>query len=127
MPLALVFRVFAAILGLLGAINVLILVLADPIARYSPVEMRAMGSLSEALLLFGVQLVLNLGWSWLFFGQQQIGWAVAEIGLLWLAIAACIFTFARHDRIAAWLLLPYLLWVSFAVYLTFAIWLLNPV
>jgi len=54
MPLALVFRVFAAILGLLGAINVLILVLADPIARYSPVEMRAMGSLSEALLLFGV-------------------------------------------------------------------------
>lgn len=54
MPLALVFRVFAAILGLLGALNVVILVLADPIARYSPVEMRAMGSLSEALLLFGV-------------------------------------------------------------------------
>ncbi len=54
MPLALVFRVFAAILGLLGALNVVILVLADPIARYSPVEMRAMGSLSDALLLFGV-------------------------------------------------------------------------
>lgn len=54
MPLAFVFRVFAAILGLLGLLNVLILVLADPIARYSPVEVRAMGSLSEALLLFGV-------------------------------------------------------------------------
>lgn len=78
-----------------------------------------------ALLLFALQLVLNLGWSWLFFGRQQIDWALAEIGLLWLAIAACIFTFARHDRIAAWLLLPYLLWVSFAAYLTFAIWRLN--
>lgn len=54
MPLALLFRVFAAILGILGAINVLILVLADPIARYSPVELHAMGSLTEALILFGV-------------------------------------------------------------------------
>ncbi|MBS4049491.1 MAG: tryptophan-rich sensory protein [Alphaproteobacteria bacterium] len=79
-----------------------------------------------ALGLFGVQLVLNLGWSWLFFGQQRIGAAVIEIGVLWLAIAACMAAFARHDRIAAWLLLPYLLWVSFAAYLTFAIWQLNP-
>jgi benzodiazapine receptor len=79
----------------------------------------------NALLLFALLLVLNLGWSWLFFGQQMIGWALVEIGLLWLAIAACIVTFARHDRIAAWLLLPYLLWVSFAAYLTFAIWTLN--
>ncbi|QDO97811.1 tryptophan-rich sensory protein [Ferrovibrio terrae] len=78
-----------------------------------------------ALLLFALQLVLNLGWSWLFFGQQMIGWALAEIGLLWLAIVACIVTFARHDRIAALLLTPYLLWVSFAAYLTFAIWQLN--
>lgn len=54
MPLALVFRVFAAILGILGAINVLILVLQDPIARYSPVELHAMGNLTEALILFGV-------------------------------------------------------------------------
>jgi benzodiazapine receptor len=78
-----------------------------------------------ALLLFALQLVLNLGWSWLFFGQQMIGWALAEIAVLWLAIAACIVTFTRHDRIAAWLLLPYLLWVSFAAYLSFAIWQLN--
>lgn len=79
-----------------------------------------------ALGLFTLQLALNLAWSWLFFGQQQIGWALAEIGLLWLAIVACILAFVRIDRIAAWLLLPYLLWVSFAVYLTFAIWRLNP-
>jgi benzodiazapine receptor len=82
---------------------------------------RALG----ALLLFGLQLLLNLGWSWLFFGQQQVGWAVAEICLLWLAIAACMAAFAQHDRLASWLLLPYLLWVSFAAYLTFAIWQLN--
>jgi benzodiazapine receptor len=79
-----------------------------------------------ALGLFGVQLILNLGWSWLFFGQQRIGWAVIEIGVLWLAIAGCMAAFARHDRIAALLLAPYLLWVSFAAYLTFAIWQLNP-
>lgn len=79
-----------------------------------------------AVGLFGIQLLLNLGWSWLFFGRQMIGAAVIEIGLLWLAIAACMAAFARLDRIAAWLLLPYLLWVSFAAYLTFAIWRLNP-
>lgn len=79
-----------------------------------------------ALLLFAVQLLLNLGWSWLFFGQQQIGWALAEIAVLWLAIAACMAAFFRHDRLAAGLLLPYLLWVAFAAYLNAAIWWLNP-
>jgi hypothetical protein len=54
MSLAFVFRVFAAILGLLGAINVVLLVLADPIARYSPVQVQAVGNLTEALILFGV-------------------------------------------------------------------------
>jgi tryptophan-rich sensory protein len=78
-----------------------------------------------ALALFGLQLALNLGWSWLFFGRQQPGWALAELGLLWLAIAACTAAFARHDRIAALLLAPYLLWVSFAGYLNATIWLLN--
>ena len=80
-----------------------------------------------ALLLFGLQLLLNLAWSWLFFGRQQIGWAVIEIAVLWLAIAGCILLFARHDRVAALLLAPYLLWVSFAAWLTFSIWQLNPV
>jgi len=54
MPLALVFRVFAAILGILGGVNVILLVLADPIAQYSPVPVHAMASLTEALILFGV-------------------------------------------------------------------------
>jgi len=79
-----------------------------------------------AMALYALQLVLNIGWSWVFFGQQQIGWALAEIGLLWLAIAACILAFARHDRVAALLLVPYLLWVSFAAYLNLSLWQLNP-
>lgn len=79
-----------------------------------------------ALLLYALQLALNIGWSWLFFGQQQIGGALAEIGLLWLAIAACIVAFARHDRLAALMLVPYLLWVSFAAWLNFSLWQLNP-
>jgi tryptophan-rich sensory protein len=79
-----------------------------------------------ALLLFGLQLILNLAWSWLFFGLQRIGLATIEIGMLWLAIAGCCLAFARHDRIAALLLVPYLLWVGFAAWLTISIWQLNP-
>ncbi|MDO8297828.1 MAG: hypothetical protein Q7T19_15485 [Caulobacter sp.] len=52
--IAMVFRVFAAILGVLGAINIVLLVLGEAIARWSPVEMRAIGTLTEALMLFGV-------------------------------------------------------------------------
>jgi len=52
--LAMVFRVFAAILGVLGAINVVLLVLGEALARYSPVELHAVGTLTEALMLFGV-------------------------------------------------------------------------
>lgn len=52
--LATVFRVFAAILGVLGAINIVLLVLGDAIARYSPVQLQAVGNLSEALMIFAV-------------------------------------------------------------------------
>lgn len=52
--ITMVFRVFAAILGVLGAVNIVLLVLGEAIARYSPVEMRAIGTLPEALMLFGV-------------------------------------------------------------------------
>jgi benzodiazapine receptor len=78
-----------------------------------------------AFTLFGLQLILNLAWSGLFFGLQRPGAALAEIGLLWLAIAATIAVFRGHDGRAALLLLPYLLWVSFAVYLNAGIWWLN--
>ncbi|HET9641370.1 MAG TPA: TspO/MBR family protein [Candidatus Paceibacterota bacterium] len=79
----------------------------------------------NAVILFFIQLVLNTLWSILFFGLHNPGLAFAEIALLWLAIAATINAFARVSRTAAWLLAPYLLWVTFASYLNYAIWTLN--
>jgi benzodiazapine receptor len=75
-----------------------------------------------ALALFGVQLLLNLGWSVVFFGLRAPGWAVAEIAALWLAITATLVWFWRVDRLAGLLLAPYLAWVSFAAALNLAIW-----
>lgn len=80
---------------------------------------------TAALALFGLQLGLNLGWSALFFGAQQIGLALIEIAILWLAIAATTRSFARHDRRAAILLLPYLTWVTYAALLNALIWQMN--
>lgn len=78
------------------------------------------------LSLFLVQLVLNAAWSPLFFGLKQPGIAFAEILLLWLAIAATLLSFHRVHRIAAWLLVPYIAWVSFAAFLNGVLWQLNP-
>ncbi len=77
------------------------------------------------LVLFAVQLVLNVAWSWIFFGLHQPGWAFVEIVFLWLAIVATIVAFLRCSRAAGWLLVPYLAWVSFASVLNYAIWQLN--
>ena len=77
------------------------------------------------LVLFSIQLFLNLGWSLLFFGLQQPGFAFAEILALLAAIGATFLSFARHSRLAAALLIPYLLWVAFASALNLAIWQAN--
>jgi tryptophan-rich sensory protein len=77
------------------------------------------------LAVFGVQLVLNGAWSWLFFGHHAIGLALVEMIGLWIAIVATMVVFARHSRFAAKLLVPYLAWVTFATYLTYAIWRAN--
>lgn len=79
----------------------------------------------RALAAFGVQLGLNLLWSILFFGLQQIGLALFEILLLLSAIAVCVVLFWRVERLAGWLLVPYLLWVAFAATLNLSLWLLN--
>lgn len=73
------------------------------------------------LAVWGVQLALNFAWSLLFFGRHDIGWALADIAALWLAIAATIALFGRIDRPAAWMLVPYLVWVSYATALNAAI------
>jgi tryptophan-rich sensory protein len=77
------------------------------------------------LSLFAVQLLLNVAWSWIFFGLHQPGWAFVEILALWLAILATTVLFFRRSKTAGWLLVPYLAWVSFAGALNFAIWQMN--
>lgn len=78
-----------------------------------------------ALSIFAVQLVLNTLWSILFFGLHTTGGALVEIAFLWVAIVASIIAFAKISKPAAWLLAPYILWVSFAAYLNYAFWVLN--
>lgn len=83
------------------------------------------GAGRTALVLFAVQLVLNVAWSALFFGQHNPGAAFVDIVLLWLAIAATAAAFRPFSPAATWLLAPYLAWVTFASALNFAIWRLN--
>lgn len=78
-----------------------------------------------ALGMFAFQLMVNVLWSLAFFGLHSPGAALAVIFLLWLAIAMTIVLFAKFSKPAAWLLLPYLGWVSFATYLNYAFWILN--
>lgn len=78
-----------------------------------------------ALLLFALQLVVNVKWSLVFFGLRNTGGALAVILLLWALIAATVWKFYPLDRRAAYLMLPYLAWVSFATLLNAALWMLN--
>lgn len=80
---------------------------------------------SKALLIFAIQLSLNFLWSFLFFKFQLIGLSFIEIIMIWISILAMIISFYKINRIAAWLQIPYLLWVSFAIVLNGAIWWLN--
>lgn len=79
----------------------------------------------RALAVFAVQLVLNALWTPLFFGAGQVWWALVDIVALWLAIGATIALFGKVSRLAAWLLLPYWAWVSFATALNLSIALMN--
>ena len=79
-----------------------------------------------ALTLFLVQLAINALWSWLFFAWHLGALAFADILLLWLLILATLLAFWRISRSAGALLVPYLLWVSFAAVLCFSVWQLNP-
>ncbi|MCX6953850.1 MAG: tryptophan-rich sensory protein [Verrucomicrobia bacterium] len=80
----------------------------------------------RALALYGVQLAVNALWSWLFFAWHQGLWAFVDIVVLWLLIVATVAAFWRIRPLAGALLLPYLLWVTFASFLAFTVWQLNP-
>ncbi len=79
-----------------------------------------------ALALFLIQLALNALWSWLFFAFHLGAVAFADIVVLWLVIVATLVAFWRARPLAGALLVPYVLWVSFAAALNYAIWQLNP-
>lgn len=79
-----------------------------------------------ALSLFLAQLALNALWSWLFFGWHRGALAFADILVLWVLIGATIIAFWRIRSLPGALLVPYLLWVSFACGLNYSVWQLNP-
>ena len=81
---------------------------------------------SVALSLFVVQLAVNALWSWLFFAWHLGGAAFVDVVLLWFLIAGTIAAFWRVSKVAALLLVPYILWVSFASALNWAVWQANP-
>ena len=79
-----------------------------------------------ALSLFLVQLALNAVWSWFFFAWHRGDLALADIILLWVLVVATLLSFWRVRPLAGALLIPYLLWVSFAFVLNYSVWQLNP-
>ncbi len=95
------------------------------IAAWSVWRERAKTNTGLALSLFAIQLLLNVLWSLLFFGLHLPGVAFAEIILLWSAILATLAVFGRVSTLAAWLFVPYLVWVTFAAVLNFSIWQLT--
>jgi tryptophan-rich sensory protein len=82
-------------------------------------------AVKKALVVFAIQLALNALWSYLFFGLHNPLLAGLEIIILWLMIYETYIQFAKINKIAGFLLIPYLLWVSFATVLNGSIWWLN--
>ena len=81
--------------------------------------------LTLALKIYGIGLVFNFAWSFIFFGLDAYGFALVWIVALVLITLYNIFAFARISKTAAWLLVPYILWLAFATYLNLGIYLLN--
>ncbi len=79
----------------------------------------------NALVIFAVQLILNVLWSAAFFGLRSPLSGLIEISILWISIAFTIMIFMKISRTAGLLLIPYIIWVSFAAILNFMIWRLN--
>lgn len=78
-----------------------------------------------AVTLYIIQLALNFCWSFIFFYAEQPGWALVDIILMWIFIFLTIRWFGKISSVSAWLLVPYICWVSFATVLNYAIWTLN--
>ncbi len=80
---------------------------------------------SKGLNLYVVQLIVNFFWSLLFFNAQAYGLAALWLILLWVLVLLMIMEFSKVDKLAAWLQIPYLIWLTFAAYLNLGVWFLN--
>lgn len=80
---------------------------------------------TAAYTAFVVQILLNIAWSFLFFGKHWVFVALIDIMVLDIAIVWTMMRFMKIQKLAAWLLAPYLFWVAFATVLNFFVWLLN--
>lgn len=78
------------------------------------------------LRLYLVQLALNAAWTPIFFGAREIGWALVAIIALWFAILSTLLAFLRVSKPAGSMFVPYLAWVSFATFLNYTLWRMNP-
>ncbi len=80
---------------------------------------------NRGLLIYALQLGANFIWSLIFFNLASYGFAFFWLILLWVLILLMIISFNKTDKLAAYLQIPYLLWVSFALYLNYMVWMLN--
>ena len=103
-----------------------VLYIAMGAAAWLVVRRVGVAAARPALQLYGVQLVLNALWTWLFFHWHQGAWAFAEVLLLLGLVALTLRAFWQVRPLSGWLLAPYLAWVAFASALTLAMWRLNP-
>lgn len=81
---------------------------------------------SKGLNLYVAQLIVNFFWSLIFFNAQAFGFAVIWLLLLWVLVLLMILQFYKVDKLAALLQIPYLIWLTFAAYLSIGVWYLNP-
>ena len=95
------------------------------VAVYLIWKMKKNKERTQALWLFGIQLFLNAIWSPIFFGWHQLGLALVVIIFMWVFILVTILRFYKLNKVASYLLIPYLLWVSFASVLNYGIFILN--
>jgi benzodiazapine receptor len=112
--------------GVIGAVWTILFLLMGISLFLVLEEDRSSPEVRLGIGLFAVQLGLNVLWSLLFFGLRSPALALGEMLVLWVAIAATIWQFLKISRPAAYLLVPYIAWVSFATVLTAWIVLLNP-
>jgi tryptophan-rich sensory protein len=106
--------VWTVLYGLMAVAAWLVWASADNVAR------------RRGIVWFCAQLAVNLMWSFVFFGARMLGLAVVDIALLWALIAVTMVFFFKVSRAAGWLMVPYLGWVTFAGYLNWAVWMMNP-